>query len=247
MREPTALPTKARETNACRRLVPPPIPCGAVDGTRIVLLRHGESLAQERRIVGGHKGCAGLSERGRRQVEALADRLRRTGELTEASALYASIMPRAVETASIIAGALGMDEVRQDCDFCEHHPGEGDGLDWDEFDRRYPAPEGWDPHLRRDPGGETWAEMAERVARGLDTLVDRHAGSTVVVACHGGVVIQSMMRWLGLEVGGGDRAWLSPVNSSMTEWRFGPNPFLKATLPIELVRFNDHAHLAGVD
>jgi probable phosphoglycerate mutase len=218
-----------------------------VDGTRIVLVRHGESLAQERRIVGGHNGCTGLSDLGRRQVQALADRLKETGELDDAAALYCSRMARAIETATILAPALGMDEVRQDCDFCEHHPGEGDGLGWDEFERRYPAPDVWDPHLRRAPGSETWIEMGDRVARGLDRLVERHAGETVVVACHGGVVLQSMMRWLGLEPGDSQRAWLSPVNASLTEWHFSPNPFLKSTLPIELVRFNDHAHLAGMD
>jgi 2,3-bisphosphoglycerate-dependent phosphoglycerate mutase len=218
-----------------------------VDGTRIVLVRHGESLAQERRIVGGHNGCEGLSERGRRQVQALADRLGESGELSDATALYCSLMSRAVETASILAPALGLEEMRQDCDFCEHHPGEGDGLDWDEFERRYPAPEGWDPDLRRVPGSETWTEMAQRVARGLDTLVERHAGSTVVVATHGGVVVHSMMRWLALDWAGGERAWLNPANASLTEWRFAANPFFKATLPIELVRFNDHAHLAGLE
>jgi probable phosphoglycerate mutase len=218
-----------------------------VDGTRIVLVRHGESRAQELRIVGGHKGCAGLSARGRKQVEALADRLRRTGELEGTSALYSSVMPRAVETAGILAGALGFDDVREECDFCEHHPGEGDGLGWDEYERLYPMAETWDPHARRDPGGETWAEMAERVARGLDAVLERHPGQTVVVACHGGVVIQSMFRWLGLDPGGGERAWLSPANSSMTEWRFGTNPYFKTTLPIELVRFNDHAHLVDLD
>src|SRR5262249_54012882 len=139
-----------------------------------------------------------------------------------------------------------MQEVVQDCDFCEHHPGDGDGLTWEEFDRRYPEPEVWDPHLRRVPGSETWAEMGERVARGLDTIVDRHPGETVVVACHGGVVLHSMFRWLSLERGGANRAWLNPVNSSLTEWYFQPNPFMKATLPLEMVRFNDHAHLAGI-
>jgi probable phosphoglycerate mutase len=218
-----------------------------VDGTRIVLVRHGESMNQENKVVGGHKGCEGLSRRGRAQVQALADRLTRTGELAGAAALYSSVMPRAIETADILAPALGFDPdgIRRECDFCEHHPGEGDGLPWEEYEQRYPLPSAWDPHLRRDPGAETWAEMTERVARGLDMLVREHAGETVVVACHGGVVVHSMMRWLHLDPAGTGRAWIGPANSSLTEWRFGPNPFEKDTLAIELVRFNDHAHLVG--
>jgi probable phosphoglycerate mutase len=214
-----------------------------MEGTRIVLVRHGESRAQERGIVGGHAGCAGLSDLGRRQAEALRDRLQRTGELKDAAALYASIMPRAIETAAIIASAIGGHDVVTDCDFCEHHPGEGDGLSWEEYESRWPSPPEWDPDLRRDPGGETWNEMAARVARGLDAIIERHAGELIVVACHGGVIVQSMFRWLEIHPGGGERAWINPRNTSLTEWRFGANPFAKGTMPLELVRFNDASHL----
>lgn len=219
-----------------------------MDGTRIILVRHGESRAQELGIVGGHQGCQGLSDLGRRQVTALRDRLAATDELADAAHLYSSVMPRAVETAEILRPALGLDEPVQECDLCEHHPGEGDGLTWDEFNERYPAPDRWDPHLRRDPGGETWAEMGERVARGLDALVERHPGETIVVACHGGVVVWSMFRWFGLDPADmGERAWMNPTNASLTEWRFRANPFAKGTRSIQLVRFNDHAHLAALD
>jgi probable phosphoglycerate mutase len=217
-----------------------------VDGTRIVLVRHGESMAQTRRVVGGHAGCTGLSDLGRRQAAALAERLAATVELKPV-ALYASVMPRAVETATIIAGALGGLDVVQECDFCEHHPGEGDGLSYEEYDRRWPVTEPWDAETRRDPGGETWSEMAARVARGLDVVVARYPGETVVVACHGGVVVHSMVRWFGLGLdGAADRAWMNPVNTSLTEWRFGPNPFRRGGTGVELVRFNDHSHLAGL-
>lgn len=217
-----------------------------MDGTRIVLVRHGESLAQELGILGGHAGCTGLSELGRRQVSALRDRLAATGELGGASALYSSVMPRAVETAQIIAPALGGLEVRAECDFCEGHPGEADGLTWDEVAERYPRPEIWDPDHSPAPGWETWREMGARVQRALATVVDRHPGEMVVVACHGGVVVQSMLHWLSLdEASTSQRAWISPENTSITEWRFAVNPYQKGTLPVELVRFNDHAHLSG--
>jgi probable phosphoglycerate mutase len=216
-----------------------------VQGTRVVLVRHGESLAQERRVVGGHAGCTGLSQRGRRQVEALRDRLADSGELADASALYSSVMSRAVETAQILAPALADLDVRQDCDFCENHPGEGDGLDVEEYERRWPPPADWTPQSRRDPGGETFEEMGARVRRRLDALVERHPGETVVVACHGGVVVHAMLRWFDIDPASPDRAWINPVNSSLTEWHFAPNPFWRGTLPVELVRYNDHAHLRG--
>jgi len=213
--------------------------------TRIVLVRHGESRAQQERFVGGHTGCTGLSDRGRRQVEALRDRLLASGELAGATALYSSVMARAVETARILAPALGHLEPEQDCDFCESHPGEGDGLPWTEYDQRWPRPRTWTPDTRRDPGGETFAEMGARVAGRLDRLIERHPGETVVVACHGGVVVHSVLRWFGMDGIGRDRAWLDPVNASVTEWRLAENPYWPDTLGIELVRFNDRAHLGG--
>lgn len=217
-----------------------------MEGTRIVLVRHGESRAQEMGFLGGHEGCTGLSDLGRRQVALLRDRLVRSDELASAAALYSSVMPRAIETAEIIAPALGGLEVRSECDFCEGHPGEADGLSWDEVAERYPSPDGWDPDHSPAPGWETWREMGQRVQKALESLVERHGGETVVVACHGGVVVQSMLHWLSLqETATTRRAWMSPVNTSLTEWRFAPNPYLKHTLPVELVRFNDHAHLGA--
>jgi broad specificity phosphatase PhoE len=214
-----------------------------VGRTRIVLVRHGQSQAQDRRFIGGHDSCTGLSDLGRRQVGALAERLEESGELAGATALYASVMARAVETAQILAPALGDLEIRSECAFCESHPGpESDGLSWEEFDRRWPLPVEWTPQTRRDPGSETFDEMRARIAGRLDALIEQHPGETVVVACHGGVVLHSMFRWLELEpVGGRTRAWLDPVNSSLTEWRLAEHPYWRSG--IELVRFNDHGHL----
>jgi len=217
-----------------------------VEGTRLVLIRHGESRAQELGILGGHAGCTGLSELGRAQVGLLRDRLSASGELSDAVALYSSLMPRAIETAEILAPAVGRLEVRPECDFCEGHPGEADGLTWAELDERYPVESGWDGNTKRAPGWETWVEMGDRIARALESLVERHPGQLVVVACHGGVVAHSMFHYLGLDLdGGGNRAWIAPDNTSLTEFRFAPNPYEKATLPVQLVRYNDHAHLSS--
>jgi broad specificity phosphatase PhoE len=214
------------------------------EDTRIVLVRHGESVAQQRRIIGGHTGCRGLSDRGRAQVAALRDRLAESGELAGTTALYSSVMARAAETADILAPALDGLDVQRDCVFCESHPGEGDGLDVEEYDRRWPFPASWTTDTRRDPGSESFGEMSERVRRALDTLVERHRGETVVVACHGGVVVHSVLRWFDIDPARqATRAWLNPVNSSITEWRITPHR--SWGLPVELVRFNDHAHLRG--
>jgi probable phosphoglycerate mutase len=216
-----------------------------MDGTRMVLVRHGESRAQQMHTVGGHDGCTGLSDQGRRQAQALARRLSDTAELADASVLYASFMARAVETASIIAGAVGGGlDVVQECDFCEFHPGEADGLSWREQQSRWPMPTPFDADHRRAPGSETWNEMAERVGRGLDAVVDRHPGETIVIVCHGGVIIQALARWIGLDLSSdASPAWFDPANTSLTECRLGSSPHSARSAGLKLVRYNDHAHL----
>ena len=149
-----------------------------MDGTRIVMVRHGESVAQERASWAATRVARGCRRGAGPRSRRCATGWRRPESWTARSVLYASVMPRAVETAAILAPVLGDLDVMQDCDLCEHHPGEGDGLPWEEYDERYPhGPDGgWHPDLRRDPGGETWNEMADRVATGIDRLVERHAG-----------------------------------------------------------------------
>jgi len=208
------------------------------DVTRLVLVRHGESQAAVSRVVGGEIGCTGLSELGRRQAEALRDRIRRTGELA-ADVLLASSLPRAVETAEILAPALGAHDVVRDCDLCELHPGECDGLGWDEYAEQYGVDMGADPYAPMSPGGESLAEFNVRVGRALAGLTARHEGS-IVVACHGGVIIGSLVNFLQLPAQRPLAADVNVDNCSITEWRRASDGRWR------LVRFNDAAHLLGV-
>ncbi|TML43349.1 MAG: histidine phosphatase family protein, partial [Actinobacteria bacterium] len=113
-----------------RRLrVPQPQAARALRGTfgvtRLVLIRHGLAQCAVDSIVGGIKGCTGLAPDGRTQAERLRDRLLRTGELRDADAVYTSVLPRAIETAEIIApglGRAGEAPAKQDADLCELNP-----------------------------------------------------------------------------------------------------------------------------
>jgi probable phosphoglycerate mutase len=157
---------------------------------RVVLIRHGESQAMVDRIVSGHDTCNGLSDLGHEQAARLRTRLERTSELRDASAVYTSVLPRAIETAAAIAPAVGGGLVAaRHCDWCEQHAGEGEGLVIDEYDARYGGfNESDDRDLVRAPGSESVAVFVKRVERALLQVVDDHDGETVVIVCHGGVV-----------------------------------------------------------
>jgi len=210
--------------------------------TTIILVRHGESQVTVDQMVGGHEACSGLSKRGRRQAEALRDRLLASGLLREATALYASILTRAVETAEVIAPAVGSGRlaVEERCELCELHVGEGDGLPWEEFTRVYGRP-AWDrdPFVPLSPGSESWGSFVERASAGLQRVADDHVGEQVVVVCHGGVIEASFSAWGRMEPGSGWR--LKPENTGLTIWsRDEGGAWI-------LGRFNDCAHLDGVE
>jgi probable phosphoglycerate mutase len=216
--------------------------------TRLVLVRHGEAVCNVSGVCGGPVGCTGLTDRGRAQVAVLAARLTETGELAGADALYSSVLPRAVETARILAPALrapgvsGSAEPVQECGFCELHPGEADGLDWGEFSARYGNPD-WDvdPDRVIAPGGESWTGFVNRVSDTLDTVTARHAGQLVVVACHAGVVEASLLAKLPV-VGGrtGARMKLRTEHASLTTWEVDDGSW-------KLIGYNDGAHHLGTE
>lgn len=209
------------------------------DGTRVVLVRHGESRAQAEGFLSGHDTCTGLSDVGRRQATALRDRLCSTGELSDVSAVYTSILQRAVETAEIIRPGLGDVETTAECDFCEIHAGEAEGLSWQEFEAKYPPSSSTlaNPFLRRMPGAETWAEFYVRAGTRLRRIADDHSGERVLVVCHGGVIGASFVALGDISMRMAANLMADCRNTSVTEWRLDGEQW-------RLDRFNDHAHLS---
>ncbi len=210
-----------------------------MSSTRLVLVRHGESRATIERFVGGPRSCTGLTDHGRLQAQALRNRLS-AGHDVEATALFASNFPRALETANIIAPSVGSLPVSVDSGWGEHDPGpDCDGMTYDEFIERFGVPR-WDgdPHDVVYPGGETISQFHDRVMEALRRTVRQHEGGTVVIACHAGVIDAVMRNTLHMHQTG--KFELHTQNTSLTEllhlqgskWR--------------LVRYNDSAHLHGL-
>lgn len=204
-----------------------------------MLVRHGESRATIERFVGGPRSCTGLTDHGRLQAEALRNRLS-AGHDVEATALFASNFPRALETANIIAPSIGSLPVSVDSGWGEHDPGpDCDGMTYDEFIERFGVPR-WDgdPQDVVYPGGETISQFHDRVMEALRRTVRLHEGGTIVIACHAGVIDAVMRNTLHMHQTG--KFELHTQNTSLTEllhvqgskWR--------------LLRYNDSSHLHGL-
>ena len=204
---------------------------------RLVLVRHGDAHAGFHGVIGGQRGCTGLTDLGRAQAEQLGERFARSAG-AYADVLVASTLPRAVETASIIAPGLGLEIADQLCDLCEVHTGEADGLTWAEYGTRFG---GFDMEAEPDrvfaPEGDSWNSFHERVAGVLAHLAEEYADRTVVAVCHAGVIAASLRVLLGVpHPGSGAR--LQPTNTGLTVWQHDPE---RARWTLHA--FNDAAHL----
>ena len=172
------------------------------------------------------------------QVAALRDRLV-AGHDVSATAIHSSNFPRALETANIVAPALGSLPVSVDSGWGEHDPGpDCDGMAYLEFVERFGMPKWDDLHANVFPGGETVGQFQDRVVETLKRTVRNHEGGTVLVACHGGVIDTVLRHTLHMHPVG--RFELSTNNASLTELEHVQGTKWR------LVRYNDSAHLNGL-
>lgn len=210
--------------------------------TRIVLVRHGESRANIDRVIRGFRTCNGLSEVGAAQVARLRDRWLAHRPFTP-DLLVSSEFARARETAEVLVPALDGLPVVEDPGFGEHDPGpDCDGLSYEEYRERYgTGDEAWNngnPFDTTFPGGETIAAFHFRVGTALQQLIAEHAGRTVVIACHGGVVGIVLRIALKAPPIGLFQTYTS--HASITDVELG------AANQWRLHRYNDTAHLEGL-
>ncbi len=153
--------------------------------TRICLVRHGETDWNAARRIQGSRDID-LNDSGRFQAACAARSLVGKG----ISALYSSDLMRAWNTACAIGLALGLTP-RPAPQMRERNYGFFEGLTYDEASVRHPA--AYERHRSRDPEfdyetGETLKTMHQRVSGKLETLAKVHAGETIAVVVHGGVL-----------------------------------------------------------
>ena len=210
---------------------------------RLVLVRHGDAYAGFDGVISGPRGCIGLTELGRHQAEALRDHLAETGRI-RADVLLVSVLPRALETAEIIAPALSVNAVavRQERDLCEIHTGEADALTWIEYAGRYGSFDmEAEPERVFAPGGDSWRSFHQRVGEVCKRMATEFMGQTVVAVCHAGVIMASIRVLFDIPLPG-TGARILPTNTGLTEWEHEPR-LDRWTLR----SFNEHTHLLNLD
>jgi broad specificity phosphatase PhoE len=166
---------------------------------KLLLIRHGESVANaEGRLQGQIDSL--LSDLGREQARALAERLAR--EEWGISAVYASDLRRAAETAEIVARRLGL-PLTLDARLREYDWGVLNGIIWREVEFLYP--EIWQQwHHSKEwisiPEEEGNGPFHRRLATALADIRAAHQdGETVSVVSHGGSLGMMLAHMLGME------------------------------------------------
>jgi len=157
------------------------------------LLRHGEHGLMGRVLPGRMPGV-GLSERGRTEIAAVAERL--AGE--KIAALYSSPLQRTRESADIVAARLGLEIEFRD-DLIELDFGEWTGATFEAI-RADPRWQAWRTHrsLARIPGGESMRQVQRRIVEALMEMGEHHEGETVVAVSHGDVIRSALLFALGM-------------------------------------------------
>jgi len=161
--------------------------------TVLHLLRHGEHGLLGRVLAGRMPGV-GLTEHGRAEIAAVADRL----AAERIAALYASPLQRTRETADILAARLSLPIEFRD-DVMELDFGEWTGATFDSI-RADPRWQSWSQQrsLATIPGGESMREVQRRVVEALLDISERHREGTVVIVSHGDVIRAALVFALGM-------------------------------------------------
>lgn len=207
---------------------------GAMITTRLLLVRHGATVATEEDRFSGSSGTE-LSDAGRWQAARLGERL----APQQITALYSSPLSRARDTAQILAGHCGMAPIIRD-GLQEIGHGHWEGLKREDVEQRF-ADEyaAWeaDPFTFAPAGGESGVAVLARALPVVRDIVTTHPGGQVVVVSHKATLRLILTSLLGFDARGyRDRLDQSPACLNVVDFK-GP-------VRARLMLFNDTSHYA---
>jgi len=202
---------------------------------KVILVRHGETdWNLSRRIQGGNSDTQ-LNQRGRQQAESLALRLKPE----KIQAIYSSPLQRARDTALAIAHYHQL-PVEVEPSLKEIEVGALEGMSIAGVGKLIELlvrhKEG--DELPRLPGGESVAEVQQRVWGTIQRLVDKHREGVLVVVSHYFSVLTAICSVINLPL------------SQITRLRLNPGSVSIITFDEQtprLILFNDTCHLASIE
>ena len=203
--------------------------------SKLILVRHGETqLNLEGRAIGNNP--VSLNARGRLQALRAAEAVSSLGPV----ALYASPLPRALETATIISQRVGVEVCPRD-NLKETDIGLLDGLTQDEMWQQYPDfMRTWsnDASTAVMPGGESILQVQRRAWDTIEEIKGLHSEDSVAVVSHSFTIAGLVCKLLGMPLSNFQRLHLDLASITLVEIGHDSTT---------LVRYNDQCHLEGLE
>lgn len=160
----------------------------------LTFVRHGESTGNAENRLQGQSDYP-LSEKGRAQARALAERWKNAGEAFDA--LISSPLTRALETGKIIAAALKIPVIETEPLWMERDNGKRSGMTWEEVQAHYPDPSFMNPYDAVAETGEgDWA-LYLRAGEALHKILQRPPARYLVTS-HGAILNMALYAILGI-------------------------------------------------
>ena len=203
----------------------------------IYFVRHGQTIWNvEKRFQG--LSDSPLTELGITQAKLLGEKLKDI----KFDKFYSTSLKRANDTANYIKGNREQ-EVEIFDDFVEISMGDMEGIQQEEFKKLYPeqVKNFFFNQLEYDPssfGGESFLEVRERVAKGLDKFIELNKDYERVLVVSHGATLKTLLHCIS----GKDISTLSdeviPKNTSYTIVKYENGKF-------EITDFSNVSHLEG--
>ena len=149
--------------------------------TTVIMVRHGESESNKKSIFTGQMNTE-LTELGLRQAELAAEALKNV----HIDRIYASDLSRAYNTGLPIAKSHGL-EIEKNKGLREIFAGDWEGLGFDEIKEKFTEDYNrWREDIghARCTGGESIAELYDRVVGEVIRLAEENPGKTICLASH---------------------------------------------------------------
>ena len=205
----------------------------------IYVVKHTESFHHIEGRVGGWYDT-GLTDRGQRQAEAVAERL--VELITDpAPRIVSSDLARARETAERVAARFTVPVVEMS-DLREMSYGVAEGKPQQWLDERLiGAPEDDRLDHRSIEGGETKREFVTRIYRAMDAILAEDSATQVIVT-HGGTMTFVIAAWVGMPLEANTHIEFNSSSGGIT-YLHEDDQFKN-----RWVRFlNDTSHMTGVE
>ena len=183
--------------------------------TRFIIVRHGQSLGNAKRILLGHTDWD-LSEHGYAQAECTARAL--SGRHIDA--VYSSDLMRAFNTVLPEAKERGLDVIPER-GLREENVGDWEGRSVENVIETYGEmfTVDWIEKFGtfRPPNGESIPELGERIMNTLSRIGDDNPGKTILIGCHAAAIRSFFGRVMGIAPEDLASALPFPDNASYSE------------------------------